>query len=199
MAAGFVRGPVDSTGKKVQTFENTIGVDVVESQGVVLVDTAGVAIKGQQTAANSLPVVLSTDGPFASNVGLQADTAATTDTGSFSLIAFTKRALQNWTTLLAKTWPVTLAAQPGAANTANGQVTASTTAATLIVARATRRYAIARNTDAALSGYLGIATVTAANGMPVKAGESVRLDTTALVQVLAASGSPVFAFIEFYD
>ncbi len=36
------------------------------------------------------------------NLGAQADSVATTDTGSFSLIAFVKRSLQNWTSLLAK-------------------------------------------------------------------------------------------------
>ena len=35
-------------------------------------------------------------------LGLQADTAATTDTGSFSIISFIKRSMQNWTLLLAK-------------------------------------------------------------------------------------------------
>lgn len=36
------------------------------------------------------------------NVGAQADSAATTDTGTFSIVAFIKRALQNWTTILAR-------------------------------------------------------------------------------------------------
>jgi hypothetical protein len=35
-------------------------------------------------------------------VGNKADAAASTDTGTFSLVALFKRALQNWTTLLAK-------------------------------------------------------------------------------------------------
>lgn len=35
-------------------------------------------------------------------VGSQGDAAATTDTGSFSIIAFIKRGLQNWTTLLSR-------------------------------------------------------------------------------------------------
>lgn len=49
--------------------------------------------KGSATAANSIPVVLSSDGPFATNFGVQADTEATTDTGSFSFISFVKRLL----------------------------------------------------------------------------------------------------------
>jgi hypothetical protein len=78
-------------------------------------------------------------------------------------------------------------------------VTASGTPGTLVAARATRRYVTIKNLDAAISVYVGAATVTAGNGMPLKAGESVSLDCTVLVQVLAASGSPVVAFIEVYD
>lgn len=36
------------------------------------------------------------------NLGAKTDTAATTDTGTWSLIALVKRSLQNWTTLLAR-------------------------------------------------------------------------------------------------
>jgi hypothetical protein len=42
---------------------------------------------------------------IATGVGAPADAVATTDTGTFSLLAFFKRALQNWTTLLARTTP----------------------------------------------------------------------------------------------
>lgn len=61
MSAQFVRVAPDSTGKKVQTFENTIGSDVVEAQGVVLVDSSGaeVVTATQRTCASS---VVSTNG-----------------------------------------------------------------------------------------------------------------------------------------
>lgn len=73
------------------------------------------AALGATTAANSLPVTLSTDGAFATNFGAVADAAATTDTGSFSLLAFVKRGLQNWTSLLAKL-PASLGAKLSAAS-----------------------------------------------------------------------------------
>jgi hypothetical protein len=41
MADGFVQVAVDSSGKKVQTFENTVGSNLVEAEGVVLVTSAG--------------------------------------------------------------------------------------------------------------------------------------------------------------
>jgi hypothetical protein len=47
MAAGFVGVLPDSTGKKIQTFENLVNAVLVESQGVVLVDPAtsnGIAV-----------------------------------------------------------------------------------------------------------------------------------------------------------
>ena len=56
---------------------------------------------GAKTAANSFPVTLSTDGAFATNFGAKDDSAATTDTGTFSLIALTKRLLSSVTGLTA--------------------------------------------------------------------------------------------------
>jgi len=49
--------------------------------------------QGLNTAANSISVALSSDGPFATNFGASADTEATSDTGSFSLLGFVKRLL----------------------------------------------------------------------------------------------------------
>lgn len=53
MSNQYVQIAPDSTGKKVQVFENTVGIDTVESQGVALVDpTNGAAI----AVATSAPV-----------------------------------------------------------------------------------------------------------------------------------------------
>lgn len=87
----------------------------------------------------------------------------------------------------------------GAATTANGQVTTSTTAGTLLAARATRRVAFFKNHDAAITVYVGIATVTAGNGVELKPGESMPWYGVGLVQVIAASGTPVVGYVEFYD
>ncbi|MBW4478598.1 MAG: discoidin domain-containing protein [Tolypothrix brevis GSE-NOS-MK-07-07A] len=48
---------------------------------------------GAKTAAQSIPVTLSSDGAFSTNFGSTTDTAATTDTGTFSFLAFVKRLL----------------------------------------------------------------------------------------------------------
>lgn len=87
----------------------------------------------------------------------------------------------------------------GAPNFATGQVTTSTTAATFVSARSTRRSVTLKNLDLTITVYFGPATVTSGNGMPLKAGESVMVDTTALIQVISASGTPVVAFAETYD
>ena len=91
------------------------------------------------------------------------------------------------------------ASQKGASTLANGQVAASTTAGTLVASRATRRRVTIKNTDGTITVYVGIATVSAANGMPLLAGESITFDTTALVQVISASGTPTVAYVEEYD
>lgn len=87
----------------------------------------------------------------------------------------------------------------GANNLANGQVTATTVAGTLVAARPTRRTVVVKNLDLAISVCVGVATVTMANGMLLKAGESISIDSVVLIQVIAASGTPVVAWMESYD
>lgn len=94
---------------------------------------------------------------------------------------------------------VSISAQPGAANQATGQVATSTSAATLVAARPARRSVTIKNTDTTIAVYVGPATVTTANGMPLAGGESITVDTTALIQVIAASGTPTVAYYETYD
>ena len=56
---------------------------------------------GDATAANQVAGNLSLSN-LDTDLGAQADAVATTDTGSFSVIAFIKRGMQNWTSLLAR-------------------------------------------------------------------------------------------------
>lgn len=56
---------------------------------------------GAATSANQATEITSL-GNLDANLGAKADAAATTDTGTFSVLAFIKRTLQNWTTLLAR-------------------------------------------------------------------------------------------------
>ncbi len=95
--------------------------------------------------------------------------------------------------------PISLSATPGAANLATGQVTTSTGAATLVIARPTRRSVLVRNLDASINVYVGPATVSSANGMLLKPGESCPFTFTGLIQVIAASGAPVVGFADEYD
>lgn len=87
----------------------------------------------------------------------------------------------------------------GAANMANGQVTAGAAAATLIAANATRRSVTFLNTDGTNPVYIGVATVTAGNGLKLAAGASISVDYVGLIQVIAPAGSPVVCYMETYD
>lgn len=109
----------------------------------------------------------------------------------------------------ASAWPVTAVQgaagaalwgvkAPGAPSIASGQVTAGA-AATLVAARATRRSVSIFNTDATNGVYIGPATVTALNGMLLPARGSISVDTTALIQCIAAAGSPVVTYLEVFD
>lgn len=114
------------TPRKVDTFARTEGADTVETQAVAIVDPANgnparpdgagnlpVApnvSRGSGVAdANTQRIVQASDSPdvtaltaVTTNLGAQADAAAGSDAGTFSLIAFIKRGLNNWTTLLAR-------------------------------------------------------------------------------------------------
>ncbi len=69
-----------------------------------------------QSAALSAPAAADVEDPtgaMTTAFGNQSDTAASTDTGTFSLMAFIKRCLQNWTTFQAKMPSLGTAADAG--------------------------------------------------------------------------------------
>lgn len=66
------------------------------SLATIATNTTGAATAAAQATGNTSAAA------SAAVLGAQADAAATTDTGTFSLAALVKRALQNWTMLLAR-------------------------------------------------------------------------------------------------
>lgn len=92
-----------------------------------------------------------------------------------------------------------IAAQPGAANLNIVRQTSTASAATLLVARATRRSAVIRNLDAANSVWVGPATVTTANGFEIKAGESVPITWVGLLQIIDNGSHAAVAVADEYD
>jgi hypothetical protein len=94
---------------------------------------------------------------------------------------------------------VAVKTRPGAANLNIAVITASTTAATLVIARATRRSVTIRNTDQAINVWVGPATVTSGNGWLLLPFESYTPTWTGLIQVIAASGSPIVVAWDEYD
>lgn len=86
----------------------------------------------------------------------------------------------------------------GSGAVANGQVAPTSVAATLVAARDTRKRLVLLN-DGTVDVYIGIATVTTANGFQLSPGASITLYTTALLQAITASGTGVIHYIEEYD
>lgn len=100
----------------------------------------------------------------------------------------------NGTALPANSSPVVTASP---VTIANGQVAPTAVAATLLAARALRRQVTFKNIGA-VTVYIGVATVTTANGLPLDPGESITLQSTALVQAITASGTGNVAYVEEY-
>lgn len=72
----------------------------------------------------------------------------------------------------------------GAAHGTTSQVTSTGTAATLAIARPTRRGMLFRNTDAANSCWFGPSVVTSSNGFLLKPGDAVIVTSTQLWQII---------------
>ena len=86
---------------------------VINQTASTIIYAVGTAGKGYTTnAANFVTLVFDTTAMNAGDqlqfiyedttIGSSSDSAATTDTGTFSIVAFIKRGLQNWTTFLAR-------------------------------------------------------------------------------------------------
>lgn len=103
-------------------------------------------------------------------------------------------------TIAATTVHVQRVGEIGSATLANGQVVPTTSAATLVAARDTRKRLIIQNVGAC-TVYVGIATVTTANGFALPPQSTLTLYTTALIQAIIATGSTGAncAYVEEYD
>ena len=73
----------------------------LELTGSTALTAAQLTAAGLSTAALQIAGNLSLSN-IDTDLGTQADAAATTDTGTFSVIAFIKRGMQNWTTFLSR-------------------------------------------------------------------------------------------------
>lgn len=87
----------------------------------------------------------------------------------------------------------------GAPNYANGQVTAGVASGVLVAARATRRSVVIRNQDTANSVYIGAGTVTSGNGLLLKGGESIAVDTVAAINCIRDTADCAVGFMETFD
>ena len=90
--------------------------------------------------------------------------------------------------------------EQGATAVAVARVTPTTSPATLIAARDTRKRLIITN-NSNVTVYVGPATVSTANGYPIAVGYTLTLYTTALVQCIIATGTAAadVAVVEEYD
>ena len=83
---------------------------------------------------------------------------------------------------------------------ATAQNALSTTAEEAFAARSTRRSGIIQNLDATITMYVGAnGQVSSTTGARLLAGESMPWYSTRAVWMVAASGTPSAAFIEFFD
>lgn len=117
------------------------------------------------------------------------------------LASLTGNAATDERTINATTVHVQRVTDIGTTALANGQVNISNTAATLLAARETRKRVTFVN-RMPVAVFIGIATVTTANGFQLDPGAAITLQTTALVQGITAAataGTVYVHYIEEYD
>jgi len=154
---------------------------------------------GSRVAAQSVSVALSSDGPFATNFGVQADTHATTDAGTFSFIALFKRLLEKFTTQLPAALGVGTLAQSLATNESSatlyaGTLATSGSAAALTTTQAVREVVVQNDPDNTTDVLIGNAS---AQPIQLKPGWSITIPVTDLATVFAksVSGTPLVNYL----
>lgn len=86
----------------------------------------------------------------------------------------------------------------GSALIATSQVAPTTTAATLVAARDSRKTLTLTNIGT-VDVWIGPATVTPTNGHPLGVGYSLTIGSAALVQGITAAGTGLVACLELFD
>lgn len=155
---------------------------------------------GGTTSANSFPVVLSSDGPFALQAGSLTEAAPATDTASSGLNGRLQRAAQRLTSLIALiTQGVqALAASQAVNNTSAtlypGTLATSTSAAALASSQAVREVLLQNDPDNTVDILVGNTT---AQTIQLKPGWSVTIPVSNLATVFAksVSGTPTLNYL----
>lgn len=120
-----------------------------------------------------------------------ADNVAIT-AGSGTNVAADERTINSTTVFVQRVGEI------GSTAIASGQVAPTSTAATLLAARETRKRVTFVNRGS-VSVWVGPATVTSANGLEIKPGESYVMYSTALIQAITASATGAVQYLEEYD
>lgn len=117
---------------------------------------------------------------------------------NISLPAATGNAATDERTINAATVHVQRVGEVGSTAIATAQVVVTSTAATLVAARDTRKRVTFYN-DTPNDCWIGPATVTTTNGLRFPAGASLVLYTTALVQAIIASGTTMSGHVDVIE
>lgn len=186
--------------------------NITNVSGTVSLPTGAATSALQTTGNTSLGTLVTSNASMNSATGATTDTAATTDTGSFSIISFIKRGMQNWTSLLAKipalgqavmasSMPVTIASNQSAlavtqsTNVAGATVSQALTTTATTVTKPSSVVGFVVQNDAASLDFIRVAigvTATASVGIVLQPGQDTGFIPAALnLSIIANSGTPV--------
>ncbi len=215
---------------KMQTYLNTLGANDVHAEAVVLVNSAGgpittlpVSIGANVTVAGTVAATQSGDwivkSPNASNflaavtatqggiwnIGSISSNVNVADAGGSLTVDGTVAATQSGTWNIGTINNLTVNAGTnfnlGGASMFNGQINVSTTPATLVSARATRRSVSIRHIGTTTNMYIGSPVISSGNGMLLRFGDSISVDYVGLIQIVSSANGTNnnVAYLETYD
>jgi hypothetical protein len=210
MADNYIQVAADGSGKKMQTYLNTIGASDVHAEAVVLVDSTGSPLGSTSGALNVyLGSINSTiSGTITANQGGAWNIAAVTSitnpvtvqqTNASNFLATVSGSVTANAGTNLNTSNISVKVFQGAAFIAGGQITIGNVATTIAGSRPTRRSVTIRNQDSVNSGFVGPANVNISNGILLSALDSISIDFVGIIQGITAGNNVTFGYLESYD
>ena len=132
-----------------------------------------------------------------SNVGASSDAAASTDTGTFSLIALLKRGLATLTSIATNTAGAATAANQATGNTSLASILTAVTAATPAGANTIGSVSAAASTSGGTSTYA--ATGGTGNALLTNAAVAVKASAGSLYGVSLVNTGAAAAYVQLFD
>ena len=190
-SSAFAHPVLDATGAVISPATSGNQTTANSSLAAIATNTTGVATAALQSTGNSSLASL------VSTVGATNDAAATTDAGTFSLIALLKRGLSALTSIAANTTGAATAAAQATGNTSLAAILTACQAATPAGTNTIGSVSAAASTTGGTSTYA--ATGGTGNALLTNAAVAVKASAGSLYGVSLVNTGTAAAYVQLFD